>query len=157
GVFSVGAEDSDGVIRRLPLVMQVGTDFYPSLALELLRVASGTLHVMIRARSVGGIGDVVVAGGLVIPTGWHCHIRPRFFTASLRTFSVLDVLEGGLAPGSLTNMFAVVGTSAAGLRDTRRTPVDWQPGVYLHAIALDNILTGSLLLEPLWSKPVELG
>ena len=31
----------DGVVRRLPLLMRIGDDIYPSIAIETIRVAVG--------------------------------------------------------------------------------------------------------------------
>ena len=61
-----------------------------------------------------------------------------------------------MAPGSLAGRIALIGATAAGLNDTRQTPIGPMPGVYLNARALRDMLAGSLLRRPAWSDPIEI-
>ena len=158
GQILAGLDDRDGVFRHLPIVARIGGSLYPSFALELARVFRGAPLVTVRVVAWGtpAIDLIALPGPVVMPTDRQGDVRPRFSTAPLRTLSILDVLDGGLAPGTLTDRIAIIGTSARGLGDLRMTPVGILPGVYLHAITLDNILTGSLLSRPIWSYTAEL-
>jgi adenylate cyclase len=158
GYFAGGLKDGDGVQRRLPMVGRIGGSIYPSFVLELARVSQGTPHVLLRAiaRGTPYIDLIALPGPIVMPTGLAGDIRPRFSTAPLRTLSVVDVLDGTLAVGSLADQIAIVGTSTVGSRDIHTTPVGALPGVHILAITLDNILTGSLLWRPNWCDSAEL-
>ena len=160
GPSIMGPHDADGVFRRLPMVARIGGRIYPSFVVELARVLQGTPSVMLRAIASGiPYIDLIVLSGpggdIVMPTGWNGDVRPRFSIAPLRKLSILDVLDDGLAVGSLAGQIAIVGTSAD--EDLRMTPLGMRPGVYFHATALDNILTGSLLRQPIWGDSAEAG
>jgi adenylate cyclase len=137
------------------MLASVADVVYPALALELARLSQGADRIMIVSAGGGAVDQLAIPPKIVIPTGWEGDVRPRFKVAAVPTLSVVDVLER-LPAGALADKIAVVGTSAVGLRDIRMTPVGHLPGVYLHAIALDNMLTGSLLSRPAWTKTAEL-
>ena len=52
GLFTIRAE-RDGIVRRVPIVMQAQGMVMPSLSLEMLRVASGSNTVLIRSDHAG--------------------------------------------------------------------------------------------------------
>ena len=65
GLFTIRAE-RDGIVRRVPIVMQAQGTVMPSLSLEMLRVASGSNTVLIRSDHAGVQSAAVP--GFVIPT-----------------------------------------------------------------------------------------
>jgi adenylate cyclase len=70
--------------------------------------------------------------------------------------SAADVLAGRLPAGALKGRIALVGTSAAGLKDIRSTPLDPVfPGVEVHATVIDNILTKEFITRPNWIEILE--
>jgi len=155
GLFSLLPE-RDGIIRRVPAVMRVADTIYPTLSLELMRVALGRTSIDIRARPEVGI-DAVRIADFVIPTDrlgrlW-VYFAPR---DTLRTYSVHDILSGKIAPEELKNRIVVLGTSAAGLLDVQATPLDGAvPGVEVHVQILDMILSGNHLHRPGWARSAE--
>jgi len=88
-------------------------------------------------------------GSLIIPTDAHGRVWVHFATAdafntpdnSGRLYiSASDVLTGAAPAERLRGKFALVGTSAAGLKDLRDTPVaNRMPGVEVHANILESI------------------
>jgi adenylate cyclase len=156
GFFSVGPGDDDGVVRHLAMLASVADVVYPALALELARLSQDADKVLIVSAGSGAVDQLAIPPKLVVPTGWEGDVRPRFKITPLPTASIADLLEHAPEPGSLAGKIALVGTSAVGLRDIRMTPVGALPGVHLHAVALDNMLTGSLLWRPAWTKTAEL-
>ena len=167
GARGVGAfnflPEVDGVLRRLPLMLRLGEAIHPTFSLELLRVLIGAEGYEIRVDEAGIEGAPpavreVVVGGLVVPTDetgriWLHFTRPE----SRRMISAWRVLAGELADDALSGQVVVIGTSAAGLKDLRATPLDLAaPGVAAHATALEQILLGHFLERPAWVEPVEL-
>ena len=77
GLFTIRAE-RDGIVRRVPIVMQAQGAIMPSLILDMLRVASGSNTVLIRSDHAG-VQNAAVPG-FVIPTDRNgqlwIHSRP---------------------------------------------------------------------------------
>jgi adenylate cyclase len=52
--------ESDGIVRRPALVVRVGDEIYPTLAIEMLRVATGQSGIAVKSEP-GGVTGVVIA------------------------------------------------------------------------------------------------
>ena len=152
----------DGVLRRIPLLLRIGDDIAPSFSAEMLRVLLGADGYEIRVEPAGIEGALpaireVAVGGLVIPTDaagrmWLHFTRPE----STHRFPAWRVLAGDVAPARLAGQAVAVGTSAAGLKDLRATPLDLAAaGVTVHAAAVEQMLLGHFLERPAWVEPVE--
>ncbi len=146
--------EPDGVVRHLPMLVRVDDGILPGFALELVRVARSATQTSVRAGRFG-ITNVAI-GDLVMPTDRTGEAWPNFALPSPRGVSAHVVLDGGVAPNSLAGRIAVIGATAAGLRDIRQTPVGPMPGVYLNARAARDMLAGTLLQRPAWSGPIEI-
>lgn len=155
GIFTV-RPDSDGVFRRVPLVMSVQDQIRLGLSVELLRVATGGNAFAIKSNAAG-IDGVVVARQLV-STFRDGTVWPHFSPSSQTRFvSAADVLAGRVAPNRLRGQLVFIGTSAIGLEDFRATPLGVaMAGVEIHAQVLENILGKSMLIRPNYAIAVEL-
>ncbi|MFK7836306.1 MAG: CHASE2 domain-containing protein [Sulfitobacter sp.] len=155
GIFTV-RPDTDGVFRRVPLVMTVQDQVRLGLSVELLRVATGGGAFAVRSNAAG-IDGVVVARQL-ISTYRDGTVWPYFSPSSqTRYVSAADVLAGRLPPNRLAGQLVFVGTSAIGLEDFRATPLGVaMAGVEIHAQVLENILGKSMLVRPNYAIAVEL-
>ena len=60
GLFSIRTE-RDGIVRRVPMVMQAQGNIMPSLSFEMLRVATGAGTILIR-MDAAGIKSVALPG-----------------------------------------------------------------------------------------------
>jgi adenylate cyclase len=158
GMLVTNAE-SDGIVRRVPAIVTVDKGIYPTLAIEMLRVASGSSTILVHSTEGIGIDDIVLQEARVlIPTDGKGRLWPHYAKFSPeRYISAKDVLAGKPeALEKLKGKLVVVGTSAAGLRDIRSSPVDEaMPGVEVHAQLLESILTESLLQQPPWGEGAE--
>jgi len=145
--------DADGVVRRVPLFVSLAGELRPSLVAEALRVAQRTGRYRI-ISSDAGVQRVDI-GRLQIPTAasgelWVYFTRPQ----ASRSIPAWQVLDGSAPP--LAGSIVLVGTSAQGLQDLRFSPLGGIiPGVEVHAQALEQVLTDSLLLRPGWATAVE--
>jgi adenylate cyclase len=158
--------DLDQVIRRVPLVLALHGQLYPSLAAEALRVAQGAATNVIKSSGASGVlafGEQTGVsslriGELEIPTDpegrlWLHASRHE----PARYLSAWTVLEGDFDPDAVAGQIVLVGTSAAGLHDIRATPVEPSiPGVEIHAQAIEQILAGSFLHRPDFADGMEL-
>jgi adenylate cyclase len=156
--------DSDGVIRRLPLIMQVNGQLYPSLAAEALRVAQHATTYLVKASGAQGVAaighydgiDSIQIGAFHVPTDRNGHIW-LYDTGhkAQRLIPAWQVLRQE-AP-DIRGMIVFIGTSALGLKDQRATPLEGAvSGAELHAQALEQIISGSYLRRPYWADPVEI-
>jgi len=148
--------ESDGIIRRVPIVMKAQGRIVPSLPAELLRVATGSNAILIKTNDAG-ISSVVL-GGVEIPTDengqlwihFNAHNKDRFVSAK-------DILDGSVDRRKLAGKLVLMGTSAIGLFDIKTTPVDAAiPGVEVHAQTLETILSKSFLTRPNYAIAAEI-
>lgn len=155
GLFTIRAE-RDGIVRRVPIVMQAQGTVMPSLSLEMLRVASGSNTVLIRSDHAGVQSAAVP--GFVIPTDRNGQLWIHFSPHDkARYVSAGDVLEGKVPSDRVARRLVLIGTSAVGLLDSKTTPIDpVMPGVEVHAQVLESVLTQSVLSSPNYAIGVEL-
>lgn len=148
--------DIDNIVRRVPAVVKVGDNLYPTLGLELLRVTTGQTSLGIKTNKVG-IESMFVAGTW-IPTDRNGRIWVRYANFDPgRYLPAKDVLAGTMAADAVARKLVLVGTSAQGLHDIRATPLaDSVPGVETHLQLLETILTQSHLYRPNYTLTVEL-
>jgi adenylate cyclase len=151
--------DPDSIVRRTPLVCSLGNDtLYPSLALECLRLYLGedAYGIVYDDEGVQGVMHVQV-GDHTIPTDAHGRIVLNYRSDRFPRVSAFDVVDGTAPAVVLSNRIAIVGTSAAGLRDLKATPIYPElPGFEVQATALENMLSNDVLREPRWMFTVSL-
>ncbi len=155
GLFTIRTE-RDGIVRRVPVVMQAQGEVLPSLTFEMLRVATGSNTILIR-MDAAGIKSVAIPG-FEVPTDRNGQLWVHFAPHDpARFISAVDVLEGRVAPDRISRKLVLIGTSAAGLLDIKTTPVDSaMPGVEINAQVLEDMLTQSTLSAPNYATVVEL-
>jgi adenylate cyclase len=155
GLFSINPE-RDGIIRRVPVVMQAQGALAPSLAVEMLRVAIRAGAILIRSDQAGV--SAVAVPGLEIPTDRNGQFWVHFNRHDpARYVSAADLLHGRVPADRLRGKLILVGTSAIGLLDIKTTPVEpAMPGVEVHAQILESVLTKSALSAPNYAVGAEL-
>lgn len=146
-----------GVVRRMPLVMAVNGQLVPGLALEMLRVATGspTIQVTMDAR---GVSSVSVAD-LTVPTQANGEIWLHFAKASAgaaRYVSAAAVLAGQADPDLLAGKLVLIGLTGQGLSDQRITALGERvPGIDIQAQSIEALFDGRMVLRPWWMKWLE--
>ncbi len=144
--FFNNTPDENGMIRSVPLVMKYDHAVYDSLALEMLRVYSGSAKVEIAGDTVG-IQEITF-GPYHIPVDAAGRLLVNFRGGGhhFDYVSAHDILEGNVSKEKIEGRFVLVGTSALGLYDARAIAYDNNiPGVEIHANVIDNILSGDFL------------
>src|SRR5262249_12270860 len=155
GLFSIRAE-RDGIVRRVPVVLNADDQIVPALTMELLRVVTGSPSILIRSDEAGV--RTVAVPGLTLPTDTHGQVWLHFDRHDMtRYVSAKDVIEGKVDPEKVAGKLVLLGTSAIGLLDVKTTPLDPAiPGVEVHAQLLEAALTDSLLTVPGFGLVIEL-
>jgi len=165
GVFVV-VLPGDNVIRRVPLLFLIKGQLYPSLAAEALRLAQGAKTNVIKWS--GGSGEQnfgadtgvvsVKVGRVAVPTDARGQIL--LYDSGLqqqRFVSVSRLFDASPDPDLVRDKIVVIGTSAAGLKDIRATPLNpAAPGVEVHAQILEQMLTETYLHEVDFQKGIDL-
>jgi adenylate cyclase len=148
-----------GVVRRIPLVSAIGDELVSGLAMEMLRVASGSTAVEVDVSSHGV--ETVSVADLTVPTQpggeiW-LHYAQSAATAG-RYVSAIDVLEGHVDPDQLSGKLVLLGLTGSGLHDMRTTALrELVPGIEIQAQVLETLFEGRFLLRPWWMKWLEIG
>ena len=128
GIFSIRNE-RDGIVRRVPMLMQTQGIMMPSLSFEMLRVASGNDTILVKSDRAG-IKSIGVRG-LEIPTDRNGQLWVHFAKHDPSIYvPAADILDGTAPPQSVARKLVLIGTSAVGLLDVKTTPLDASmPGV----------------------------
>ncbi len=143
--------DSDGVVRRVPMVVEYNGAYYESLSLAMVRTLLGATTLTpgyASGESAERVGlewlDLASErGNIRIPVDYEVSslVPYRGKKGSFRYISVSDVLHERIFLGDLIGKIVLVGTSAQGLLDLRATPVDvMYPGVEANANMIAGIL-----------------
>lgn len=145
----VPSPDSDGITRRVQMLLRYQGQLYEPLSLALVRAyldfpplqpvyppdsKAGDAYSSFERLQVGPLSiPVDSAGRALVPFRGPAYSFPYF--------SVADVLSGQVPADQLRGRIVLLGTSAPGLKDLRVTPVQGvYPGVEIHA----NLIAGML-------------
>jgi adenylate cyclase len=153
--------DADGVLRRLPLIVEFEGEYYEAFSLAVFRA--------LLAKSLGappalepGFKDdaleTLKVGPFEIPVDGDAAAlipyRGRKF--SFEYVPAADVLKDRIAPASLKDKIVLVGATASTLGDLRSTPVDnVLPGVEVHANMLAGMLEQDFKRRPWYTLGAE--
>jgi adenylate cyclase len=148
--------ERDGIIRRVPMMLQAQGHMMPSLSLEMLRVVSGGSTILAKYDK-NGVKSIALKG-FDIPTDkvgelWvhFAHQDPSIYV------SATSVLDGTAPVEKIRGKLVLIGTSAATLNDIKTTPVSAvMPGVEIHAQVLEAALTHAVLSQPNYALGIEL-
>jgi len=147
-----------GIVRHVPLVMKIGEQPVPSLALEMLRVATGGAPIEVEF-SAGEVRSVTVAD-LRVPTMAGAQVPlhyARLEATAARYVSAKDVLSGQVPREALAGKLVLVGLTGAGLNDMRTTVLgEVVPGIEIQAQLIESLFDSRLLQRPSWVRWSEL-
>jgi adenylate cyclase len=136
--------DMDGVIRWEILALKYGDDAYPSLALQIARLAQG-----LRQEDLGLYGGSNIRfGERFIPTDISNRVLVNYYgpEGSFPYVSAADLLSGRVKSSVLAGKVVLIGTSALATYDQKVSPFSADlPGVEKNATVVENILTGKFM------------
>ena len=147
--FLNATPDTDGILRRVPLVIQMRGRVYPSLGLA----ASLTLldDRAAEVRAINANAASLTLGNRAVPLDGRSNLLLRF-RGGQRTFpfiSAADVLSGRIADGAFRDKLVFVGATALGAQELVATPHDPRfIGVEVQATVADNLLQGDFVRRP---------
>jgi HD-GYP domain-containing protein (c-di-GMP phosphodiesterase class II) len=138
--------DFDGILRRVPLVIEYDGNTYPGLALAAVLAATGAKAIALRARNENTTSLELTTGIVPLDGRSNLLLRYRGTKRSFPYASAADVLAGRGAAGVFKNAVVFVGTTALGSREVVSTPLDTRfAGVEVQATVADNLLRQDFL------------
>lgn len=161
--------DFDGVVRRVPLLVEYKGAYYQSLSLGMVR-AYLNFPKVVPGFPTDKVSDKVYTGmeWLNLPTQRGTVRIPvdenaaalvpfRGKEGSFQYFSIADIMADRIQPELLKGRIALVGTTAPGLKDLRATPVGaTYPGVEMHANLIAGMLDGTIKEKPSYALGADL-
>ena len=139
-----GRPDSDGIVRRVPLGVNLGEVSAPGFALELARVGSGA-----EALAWGKSGLEMDQLRIPSDTEGRMTFKMGAFPDSA-IYSAAEVTRGAVPAQAFAGKVVLVGVGATGTYDIVATPLRSEIyGVLVQAMAVDAILEGDWLERPL--------
>jgi adenylate cyclase len=146
--------DQDGTTRWEATVFQDRGRYYPSLAIQAVRLASGVEP----NRFTLDFGRALIVGSRSAPLDPRDRLLINYAGpgGTFRHLSAVDLLSGKIPPDAVRDRIVFIGATAAGTYDLRVTPTSpIMPGVEKHANVAANILSGNFLRRPDWVELVE--
>jgi len=144
------APEIDGVVRRVPLLMRIGEDTYPALAVEVIRVATGNPSYQVKEAGAG-IEAVRVPGYPIIKTDPNGQIWLRW-NKQFNEISVVDEEVFYMVEGKTV----ILGVTAEGIGGVIASPTGPQHNYIPAAVTLQTVIDGDQIQRPYWSNLVEL-
>jgi adenylate cyclase len=147
--------DRDGTTRWEAVAFEDQGRYYPSLAVQAVRLATGVEPTKLTLD----FGRDLTVGPLAVPLDPRDRMLINYAGpgGTFRHLSAVDLLTGKVPPEAVRDRIVFVGATAAGTYDLRVTPTSpVMPGVEKHANVAANILSGHFLRRPDWVELVEL-
>ena len=140
-------DQTDGIIRSLPLIVQFEKKMYPTMGLEMVRVAGKQKNLYVEMNEVG-ITKISSRPHKILsdPNGiiwikYKKSLKSQYISAS-------SVFDGKFDEARFKDKYVLIGASAQGLFDLVKTPLGVTiPGVEVHANVIENILDQSYLIR----------
>jgi adenylate cyclase len=141
--------ESDGVVRRVPLLATSAGEYYPAFALEMLRVAAGDPSYQAKVNQTG-VEALRIPSFETIKTDEY----GRVFINPNYQFQSVEIGKDPLP--DLTGKIVVLGVTAAGLSNPVATPAGAQYPHQLQASILETLIKGDSVSIPNWAQLVDL-
>ena len=141
--------DADGTVRRLPLAILFGSDFFAPESLVTVDHYLGRPPLAITLSRLGV--DEIRLGAKLIPVDRHGRVQINYLgePGTIPTYSAAALLDGKVPAGDFKDKIVIVGATAVGIYDLRVTPFSGIfPGVEIQATVMDNLLKGNFIRYP---------
>ena len=132
------APEIDGVVRRVPLLMKIGEEVYPSMAIETIRVAVGDPSYQVKADETGIIAMRVPAYATI-----NTDTNARVWVRWNKEFHTMSAAAPDFTP--LAGTTVIIAMTAEGLGGVVATPVGEQYDYVISAQTLQTILDGETI------------
>ena len=140
-------DQTDGIIRSLPLILRFANKLYPTMGLEMIRVGSKQKNIFVELDEMGI--KKISARPFKISTDPNGLFWIRYKQSQKSQYiSASSVYEKKFEESFFREKYVLIGASAQGLFDIVKTPLGATvPGVEVHANVIENILDNSYLIR----------
>jgi adenylate cyclase len=147
--------DSDGIIRRAPLLMNYQGDLYPALSLQAVLSFLGEKITLVTAlyNKTHQLEGFMI-GSQTIPTDEKGQVLIPFVgkSFSFPYYSATDVFHNNLPKDALLGKILFIGTTGTGLGDMHATAIESPfPGVEIQATLANGLLLNNFSQKPAWA------
>jgi adenylate cyclase len=154
--FLNAAPDPDGILRRVPVLMEINGTTHASLALASVAAVANVNRFILKVAHANA--STLTLGNRTVPLDGQGNLLVHY-RGKKRTFphlSAVDVLQGRVAEADVRDRIVFVGATALGLREVVATPLDTLfAGVEVQATVADNLLQGDFLGRPQHAAAIE--
>jgi adenylate cyclase len=138
--------DSDGIVRKSPLVIKFGEDVFTPFAVQCAWQYLDNPNLILRLAEYGIEG--ISMGDIYIPTDEAGRLLINYLgpPGTFPQVSITDILNDHFDKGIFKDKIVIVGSIATGAHDLRNTPFSGaHPGMDVHATVIDNILRNDFI------------
>jgi len=132
------APEIDGVVRRVPLLMKIGDEVYPNMAIETIRVAVGDPSYQVKADDFG-VTAMRVPAYATINTDANARIWLRWN----KEFNTISAASQDFSAAAGTTI--IIALTAEGTSSIVATPTGEQYDYVISANSLQTILDGETI------------
>ena len=132
------APEIDGVVRRVPLLMKIGEDVYPNMAIETIRVAVGDPSYQVKADETGVIAMRVPAYATI-----NTDANARIWLRWNKEFNTISAASQDFSAAAGTTV--IIALTAEGTSSIVATPTGEQYDYVISANSLQTILDGETI------------
>jgi len=140
--------DTDGIVRRIPLLITYQDREFASFALQVARKYSGGQLAEIKMGP-----DKIFLRHLQIPTEKHHRMLIDYSgqDANIQKISFADVINGQVDAKTFYKRIVLLGVTAEGLSQHYNTPTRSNvSGLEIEAAAVENIINAEYISRPSW-------
>ena len=149
--------DSDGTVRRIPLIAEYDGYIYPSMALQTLRTYLDWPDASVKV-DIGGVSEIRLGDKIIRADHTGNMLLNHYGPGqTFKHVSAADILNDDVDKKIFKDSIVIIGVTAVGVFDYRPSPFDSVfPGVEGHAAAIANILDDQEISRPAYLEVVEL-
>ena len=132
------APEIDGVVRRVPLLMKIGENIYPNMAIETIRVAVGDPSYQVKADNTGVVAMRVPAYDTI-----NTDANARIWLRWNKEFNTISAGSQDFSEAAGTTV--IIALTAEGLSSIVATPQGEKYDYVISANSLQTILDGETI------------
>ena len=145
----------DGIIRSVPILLNIDDQIWPSLSLESIRVSNGQKNLLIKANDSGIQSIKTRKNTFTTDNNGVINIKYKDFKKD-NYISAVDIIDNNFDKKRIENKIILIGSSAQGLFDiVKISNGRVVPGVEVHAHIINNILTDDSIKKNLFTNSIE--